>query len=347
MINYLIIILFVLNIIILAILIYKLYNNRNENNKEELVNTIKDEYSKMIEKIYSLDNNIQEKIFKNVDSMKANIFENLLSMDTRMEKRLSDEFLKSSNIYKDITNQIVKIDETQKNILQLSIEVTKLQNILNDKKTRGIFGEIQLYHILENVFGVENKGVLYDTQYNINGKIVDAIIFNENIKIPIDSKFPLENYINIFEKDNKYITEFKKNVKTHIDSISEKYIVSSITDQALMFIPAESIFLYIHSELQDIIEYAYRKKVWLVSPTTIMAVLTTIQKIYINNLKYNNLEDILKEIDKLSTEFDRFKKRCDNIVKDVTKLKTDIDELSITNNKIINQFNNINKVKLD
>lgn len=346
MINFLIIILLIINIVLLIILMYKFFIKKS-NNKDEILEIMKNEYNNLIEKMYSMDNNIQEKIFKNVDTMKTNIFENLMNIDSRMEKRLSDEFLKSSNIYKDITNQIVKIDETQKNILKLSSEVSKLQNILNDKKTRGIFGEIQLYHILENVFGNENKGVLYDTQYNIEGKIVDAVIYNENSKIPIDSKFPLENYLNVFEKDGKYITELKKNIKTHIDSICEKYIIKGITDQALMFIPAESIFLFIHSELQDIIEYSYKKKVWIVSPTTIMAILTSIEKIYINNMKYNNLDIIIKEIDKLSKEFERYKKRCDNIVKDVIKLKSDIDDLSITNNKIMNQFDNINKVKLD
>lgn len=335
---YILLILLLINILLIIYLI----NNVRSNNMKEVMAL---ENEKLRDKINVLETNIQNGIYQNIDNMKMGLFNNLNTIDDRMEKRLAQEFLKSSNIFTEISKRLTKVDEAQKNITSLSENIVSLEKILNDKKTRGSFGEIQLNHILENVFGFDNKGRLYDTQYDINTKKVDAIILMENEKIPIDSKFPLENY-NKLQEDISFEKEFKKDLKKHIDDISSKYVVHGITTQAIMFIPSESIYSYINAYMEDTVFYSYSKMVYMASPSTIMAMLTAIQSINVERERYKNIDVIHKELIKLSKEFEMYNKRWKNIFDKTNTLKKAIDDFEVTNNKLIKEFEKINKVEI-
>ena len=202
-----------------------------------------------------------------------------------------------------------KIDEAQKNIEKLSSEVVDLQNILTDKKSRGTFGEVQLNQILESIFG-ENNNRIFQTQATLsNGKVVDALL---KVGAPmgdlaIDSKFPLENYRRMVDReltDHERLEatrKFKSDLKKHVDDIASKYIILSETaDQAVLFLPAEAIFAEINAYHQDLVTYAQRKRVWIASPTTLMSFLTTVQVLLKNMERDKHAKVIQEELIKLS-----------------------------------------------
>jgi len=231
-----------------------------------------------------------------------------------------------------------------------------LQGILTDKKSRGIFGEVNLKHILSNIFGEKNDPI-YRMQYPFdNDTIADAVLFAPSPlgTIAIDSKFPLEHYQLMVDKTlshmerDKNEKEFKGDVKRHIDAISSKYIIPTVTsDQAIMFLPAEAIFAEINAYHQDIIDYANKKRVWITSPTTLMSTLTVIQMI-IKNMERDKYASVIQdELIKLSDDFGRYRERWDKLSKSIQTVTKDVENVQITTDKISKRFDSINKVDVD
>ena len=255
-----------------------------------------------------------------------------------------------------VLERLSKIDEAQKKIESLSSDIVSLQSILTDKKTRGIFGEVNLKNILVNVFG-ENNDKIYKLQYTFdNGVIADSVLFAPEPLgvIAIDSKFPLEHYRIMVDKNKSELErdmaskQFKTDMKHHIDAISSKYIIPGITsDQAIMFLPAEAIFAEVNAYYQDVIEYAYKKRVWIVSPTTLISTLTTIQVIMTNIEKDKYASVIHKELNLLSEEFGRYKERWDKLSRSIETVTKDVRDINTTTTKITKRFESINQVKLD
>ena len=228
--------------------------------------------------------------------------------------------------------------------------------MLTDKKTRGIYGEVNLKHILTNVFG-ENNDKIYKLQYTFeNGSIADSVLFAPEPLgvIAIDSKFPLENYQNMVNKENSkesrnmYEKLFKQDMKKHIDAISSKYIIPGVTsDQAILFLPAEAIFAEVNAYHQDIIDYAYKKRVWITSPTTLISTLTTIQ-IIIKNIERDKYTKVIhSELKLLNEEFIRYKDRWDKLYRSIETVSKDVKDIHVTTDKITKRFNSINQVEMD
>ena len=141
---------------------------------------------------------------------------------------------------------------------------------------------------------------------------------------------------------------FKSDVKKHIDAIASKYIIEGVTsDQAIMFLPAEAIFAELNAYHSDIIEYAYKKRVWITSPTTLMSTLTTIEVIIKNEERDKYAKVIRDELSKLSIEFGRYKERWDKLSRSIQTVNKDIEDIHTTTEKITKRFNSINSVELD
>ena len=231
-----------------------------------------------------------------------------------------------------------------------------LQGILTDKKSRGIYGEVNLKHILVSVFGEKNDSI-YRLQYPFdNNTIVDAVLFAPEPlgTVAIDSKFPLENYRIMVDKKisqlerEKAARLFKNDVKKHIDAISLKYIIKGKTsDQAILFLPAEAIFAEINAYHPDLIEYAYKKRVWITSPTTLMSTLTTIEVIIKNMERDKYTKVIHDELNKLSIEFSRYKDRWDKLSRSIQTVSRDVEDIHTTTEKITKRFNSINSVDIE
>jgi len=289
------------------------------------------------------------------NTMNDKIDKRLRLISDKVNERLDENFEKTNKTFTSVLERLSKIDEAQKKIDSLSNDIVSLQGILTDKKTRGIFGEVNLEHIMSNVFGSNNKSI-YQMQYTFqNGTIADCVLFAPEPlgTVAIDSKFPLENYQAMVNKVNSREVRdnaeklFKTDMKKHIDDISSKYIiVGETTEQAIMFLPAEAIFAEVNAYHTELLEYAYRKKVWITSPTTLISTLTTIQ-ILIKNMERDKYSQIIhQELQLLDGEFGRYKERWDKLYRSIETVSKDVKDIHTTTDKITKRFNSINQVEL-
>ena len=277
-------------------------------------------------------------------------------INDKVNERLDENFEKTNKTFTSVLERLSKIDEAQKKIDTLSNDIVSLQGILTDKKSRGIYGEVNLKHILTSVFGEKNDKI-YRLQYTLpNSTIVDAALFAPEPLglVGIDSKFPLEHYRIMVDK--RYSTSdreaaaklFKSDVKKHIDAIANKYIIEGVTsDQAIMFLPAEAIFAELNAYHTDIIDYAYKRRVWITSPTTLMSTLTTIQVI-IKNIERDKYASIIhNELKLLDIEFKRYKDRWDKLAHNIDNVSRDVKDIYTTTDKISKRFDSINQVEVE
>ena len=335
--------------------IQKLSVRLNENNTA-LTGVMTENNQNLTKNINEFKDGLTKNINENFEKLSQKIENRLDVMNMKVEERLSKGFEETTKTFGNVLERLSKIDEAQKKIEALSSNVVSLQDILTDKKSRGIFGEIQLYQILSSVFGEKNDK-LYQKQYKLsNGNIVDSIIFTPEPlgNIAVDSKFPLENYRKMYNNDLSQIErenarkDFVTDLKKHIDAISSKYIIKNETsEQAILFLPAEAIFAEINAYHTDIIEYAYKKNVRIASPTTLISVLTVIQ-VMMTNLERDKYANIIQqELEKLNVEFTRYRTRWDNLQKDIEKVSKDVKEINTTSNKISKRFTEISNAKFE
>mgnify|MGYP003571733030 CR=1 FL=1 len=298
--------------------------------------------------LYEMSKEIKAQSSKDMEKLSLKVEHNLQNINEKVEKRLTKGFENIDKTFKDIIVGIARIGEAQKKIETLSGDVNSLQNVLTDKKSRGIFGEVQLNSILKSIFG--EKKDMYDLQYSFSsGVIVDAVVKAPEPLglIGIDSKFPMENYTRMME-DKKFTSEFRQNIKKHVNDISQKYIIQGTTaDMAILFLPAEAIFAEINAYHEELIEYARKKGVWIASPTTIMALLTTITAIVRDIKTQEQAKKIQEELMKLSTNFKLYKKRWDNLSKHIETVNKDVKEITTSTNKISSEFERIEKVEFE
>ena len=336
--EYVIVGLLVCNLILLVILLFRKKDN-----------------SDMTERLGRFEMDIIKEMNQNFIQVNDKLEARLNKIDDRVNERINENFDKTNRTFQNVLERLSRIDEAQKKIETLSTDIVSLQSILTDKKSRGIYGEVNLKHILVNVFGEKNDKI-YQLQCPLpNGTIADCVLYAPNPlgMIAIDSKFPLENYQQMVDrnlsKTDRAIHErqFKIDVKKHIDAISSKYIIPGITsDQAIMFLPAEAIFAEINAYHTDLLEYAYKKKVWITSPTTLISTLSVIQMI-IKNIERDQYTSIIhEELKKLGVEFSRYKERWDHLAKSIQMVNKDVENVYITTEKITRKFDSISQVEV-
>ena len=348
MLDYIIIGLLIIIIILIIILLLKGNNNLIEKLGNVETTTVKE--------LSNFRTDLSKSLTEDFDKLEDKVEKRLIYINDKVNERLDENFNKTNKTFTNVLERLSKIDEAQKKIDNLSSDIISLQGILTDKKTRGIFGEVNLKHILVSVFGEKNDKI-YKLQYTLpNTTIADAIIFTPEPlgKVAIDSKFPLENYRLMVDKTkgaaerSAYEKQFKIDVKKHIDAISSKYIIPGVTsNQAIMFLPAEAIFAEINAYHNDLVEYAYKRNVWLTSPTTLISSLTTIQVLLKNMERDKYAKVVHDELTKLGVEFSRYKERWDKLSRSIETVNKDVESLNITSDKITKKFASISDVKLD
>ena len=277
------------------------------------------------------------------------INEQLKLLGGQVEKRLTDGFEKTTATFTDIVKRLALIDEAQKKITELSGNVVSLQSLLSDKRSRGAFGEVQLEALIRNVMPEQN----FSFQYTLsNDKRADCMLFlpEPTGNIAIDAKFPLENYqrlmdIKSSDADKKIAEQqFKQDIKHHINTIAEKYIIANETcDGAIMFIPAESIFAEIHSHYPELVALSHKHKVWLVSPTTMMAILTTARAVLKDDATRKQVHIIQEHLSFLAKDFGRFQKRMDGLQRHIEQAHEDVSQVNASARKITSRFGKIEK----
>ncbi len=347
--DYIIIGLLIVNLILLVISLMKNINEREITTRLQTleINTMKE--------LQSFKDDLNKSLHSDFEHLNEQVEKRLLAVNEQVNLRLDQNFEKTNKTFTNVIERLSKIDEAQKKIDILSSDIISLQSILTDKKTRGIYGEVHLKHLMSNIFGEKND-TIYRLQYPLpNGTIVDCILFAPSPlgTIGIDSKFPLEHYQKMVDrklsKEERLIAEkqFKLDVKKHIDAIADKYIIEGVTSrQAIMFLPAEAIFAEINAYHQDLVDYAYRRRVFITSPTTLISTLTVIQMIIKNMEKDKYTSIIHEELNKLGLEFARYKERWDKLSKSIQTVNKDVENVSITADKISKKFTSINQVDI-
>lgn len=307
------------------------------------------------ELIYESNEKNTKDLYNFKDLITVHIENKLKEMNTLVEKRLQGGFERTNETFVNVVERLSKIDEAQKNIEQLSKEVVSLNSVLADKKTRGIYGEVQLYQLLSAVFGQDEN--LYKTQVKLsNQTIADAVLYAPEPlgMVVIDSKFPLDNYKRMTNSEYHQTERdaakklFQSDVKKHIDDIANKYIIEGETShQAILFLPAEAIFAEITAHHETLVEYSNNRRVWLTSPTTLFSTLTMIQ-VFVQNLKRDEqTKVIIDELNKLNIEFMRYSERWEKLNRSIDTIKKDAEKMSTTTEKIKKKFDYIKDAKFE
>jgi DNA recombination protein RmuC len=289
---------------------------------------------------------------QSIESLGKIVDNRLEEIGGKVSERLEEGFKKTNETFANVMARLATIDEAQKKIDGLTVNMVSLQDLLGDKRSRGAYGEVQLEGLVRNVLPEAS----FKMQHTFaNGNRVDCALFlpEPTGTVAVDSKFPLENYHKMFDNNLSESEQanagkqFKADVKKHVDDIASKYIIPNVTsDGAVMFIPAEAVFAEIHAYHPEVIDYAMNKRVWIVSPTTLMAVLNTARAVLKDVEMRKQVHIIKDELGKLSKDFERFDTRMKKLADNIRQAHENAQEVHISSQKITNRFKQIERVEL-
>lgn len=287
-----------------------------------------------------------------ISQLTTSVDNRLKEISGQVEKRLQEGFEKTTATFTDVVKRLALIDEAQKKITALSENVVGLQEVLLDKRARGAFGEVQLAGLVGDMIPTQHFALQHTLS---NGKRCDCILFlpPPTGSIVIDAKFPLEAYQKLRnheladEERKAAEKQFRIDIKVHIKAISQKYILPEETAHgAIMFIPSEAVFAEIHSAYPELVQEAQQSSVWLTSPTTLMAVLTTAKAVLKDSAMRQQVNLVQKHLQDLAKDFERFQKRMDNLSTHISQAHKDVQEVHISASKITDRFIKIDQVEL-
>lgn len=273
----------------------------------------------------------------------------------RVSKRLGDGLeqsaTKTAETLGDLKKHLNVLDDAQKNISELSNQVVGLQEVLANKQARGAFGEIQLRDLVESALPPS----AYTLQATLgNGRRADCIIKLPNPPGPIvvDAKFPLESYraLRSAKDETKRSLagrSFSQDILKHVTDISERYILSGETaESALMFLPAEAVYAELHANFPTIVEQSFRRRVWIVSPTTLMATLNTVRAILQDAQIREHANVVQREVQSLLRDISRLDERVSKLHRHFDQAGDDMRQIRISTDKVMKRGENIENIQI-
>ena len=326
-------------------LFYFKNSNVKDDNSQELLVQLNDALRKEIQEIRKEVGENAQKSRQEIEEKLTDINKGMFKDQENSKEDMQKQFASSNKVIKEVTSELEKIKGTNEQVLGFANQMKTLEKILSNQKQRGILGEIQLENLLSNVLPPE----LFSMQYSFNNnETVDAIVKVGDFIIPIDAKFSLDNYNKMIESEDKLEIEnlektFKEDIKKRIDETS-KYIRPSekTTDYAYMFIPADGLYqdllnsrvgtLKINSK--DLVSYAYTKKVMIVSPMSLFPMLQITVKALHNMKVERSIDDIQRNIGKLSNHLNAYKDSHDSLGKTIRTVVNHFNKSSKEFNKI-------------
>ena len=367
MLNFILTLLFIL----CGLAAYLLWRFQTQSPEKVMLKALEEKHIKMIESLNDSLNKltdrlnltlaeqgkIQGEIVRDTMDSATNQLKNLLNMrlqdiDSKVKESLEEGFKKTNDTFDRVMKQLSTIDEAQKKIDGLTTNIVSFQELLGDKKSRGAFGEVQLESLVRNALPPD----AFSMQRTLsNGNRADCVLFlpEPTGSVAIDSKFPLESYRKMLDSSlppdeiKSAQKQFKLDIKKHIHDIASKYIISNETsDGAVMFIPAEAVFAEIHAYHSDLIEEAMSQRVWLVSPTTLMAVLNTARAVLKDVETRKQVHIIKAELGRLGQEFERFDVRMKKLADNIRQAHEHAQDVHVTSQKISRRFSQIERVEL-
>lgn len=305
------------------------------------------------EKLERFQKNITSSLLERFEALNTRIEEKLDAINKKVDEKLQEGFKGTTESMAQVRERLQAIDDAQKNIENLSKDVVSLKTVLEGNQTRGQYGEYQLSMVLHNVFG--DTAGCYEEQYTMrkakdgNDVRADAVVFmpEPNKMICIDSKFPFQDYARLFETESeeekeKLTKDFGSAVKKHITAIKDKYIVDGRTaPEALMFIPNDGVFAFVHHNLREVVEYAREKRVIITSPSTLPAILVTINMVRVEVERAKNIKEISRQLGILSKQFEMFNREWEALSRQLDTASKTREKLDSRVNKISNRFDAI------
>ena len=245
-----------------------------------------------------------------------------------------------------ITDKVAVIDSARGHIADLAKQVVGLNATLGNKQSRGAFGQIRLEDIVRDVL----PAGMFEMQSTLsNNKRVDCLIKLPRPPGPIgvDAKFPLESFQNFHGAVDDAgrtvaLRAFKADVARHVADIADKYVVPGETaDWALMFVPSEAVYADIHAQLPETVAEAHRRRIGIVSPTTLMAVLTTVRAIVLDAEMVERAQEIRAEVQRLKEDADRLDKRAEDLESAFNRVVATLREVRTSAGKLSNRIGRI------
>ena len=299
---------------------------------------------------------VTDTVSRSQANLSQTLGERLAKVETEMSKNLASSSKETAESLAGLKERLETIDKAQDNIKALSEQVVSLQHVLDDNPARGAFGEVQLADIVESMlpsFAYQMQAML------LNGKQVDCLIKLPDPPGPIsvDAKFPLKAYQELLAADNqidrdKAGKQLANDTKKHIKDIAEKYVGQAIDDDtstaenALMFIPSEAVYGELHANHPSVIAESHRRKVYLVSPTTLMATLTTVRAILRDVEMRKQASVIQREVSVLLTDIGRLNTRVSSLDRHFDQAARDIEDIKKSSTKIVSRGDKIESLDL-
>ena len=278
--------------------------------------------------------------------------ERLAEVTRRVGENLQRSTEKAAEGMTALQERLAVIDAAQKNLADLSAEVVSLQDILSNKQARGAIGQTQMEDLVRNMLPPGAYGFQVTLS---NGKRADCVIHLPNPPgmIAVDSKYPHEAYMALTNaKDDisrkQAEAQFRANVLTHIRDIADKYIIPGETaDSAIMFVPAESVFATLHDQFGDVVEQGFRRRVYIVSPTTLMATLNTVRAV-LKDAQMREQAHLLQEhIGKMMEDVQRLDDRVRKLGTHFSQTQADVDLVLKSTERIVARGEKIADIELE
>ena len=290
---------------------------------------------------------------RSIQTLTHSVDGRLESLAGHVNQRLDEGFRKTNETFASVMARLATIDEAQKKIDGLTTNVVSLQELLGDKRARGAFGEVQLEALVQNALPPD----AYAFQAALpNGTRVDCLLTlpPPTGQVAVDAKFPLENYHRMFDASLGELERraaqqaFRADVRRHVDAIASKYILPGVTsDGAVMFLPAEAVFAEVHAYHPEVVAYAQQRRVWIVSPTTLMAVLNTARAV-LKDVETRKQVHVIKDaLGKLAKDFHRFDERMNALARHIEQASKDVQDVQTSSRKISAHFQKIESARLD
>ncbi len=293
-------------------------------------------------------------ITQQAETMTKTVDGRLEQISGKVNERLDEGFKKTNETFANVMARLAVIDEAQKKIDSLTTNVVSLQQVLSDKSARGAFGEVQLEALVRDTL----PPGAYEFQAAVGSgrEKADCVLTmpDGTTKMAIDSKFPLSNYrisIDATQPDAARTVarkQFATDVKKHINDIATKYIQPEANaDAAVMFIPSEAVFAEIIGNHADVVAQAQAQRVWLTSPTNLMALLHIVRAMIRDAEMRKQAAVIKNELGKLGTDFGRFQERMDKLATHIKQANDDAEQVQISSRKISGHFERIKSVEIE
>ncbi|MEH6544816.1 MAG: DNA recombination protein RmuC [Sneathiella sp.] len=344
--------------ILVAVTVFLLLRMKNAEKLIAMASTNSEHLARLSESLLSQQSQLEGQLKQmSVDgaASRTEINKTLAERLDTVSKRLGDSITQSTEktgkSLTDLQARLAVIDKAQDNLTDLSNQVVGLQDILANKQARGAFGELQLNDLVKSALPPS----AYDFQVTLsNGRRADCLIKLPNPpgSIVVDAKLPLESFhlLRQAETDSdKTIASraFTTAMQKHISDISSKYIVDGETaESALLFLPSEAVYAELHANFPAILEKSYQARVWIVSPTTLMATLNTVRAVLKDSQMREQAGVIQKEVGVLLKDVIRLESRVDSLGRHFAQASKDIEGIETSSRKITSRGEKIEDLQL-